>query len=157
MRREHGDLLYGKYGFYDLFNPASAGPTSGSPTAASTPAKGWYDYNRHRPGLDPAPGSELPERFRLQAHGLCADPEGLKLAGSLGLLASPRNHKEGLASARPLLSSTGLVVGKFDRRPADIGRQIAPAAWREEDPLLLPPHGETPCRFRTLPSRRPGW
>uniref|UniRef100_UPI001EF8EF0E glucoamylase family protein n=3 Tax=Pseudomonadota TaxID=1224 RepID=UPI001EF8EF0E len=22
MRREHGDLLYGKYGFYDSFNPS---------------------------------------------------------------------------------------------------------------------------------------
>ncbi|MDT8758552.1 Tat pathway signal protein [Sphingomonas psychrotolerans] len=53
MRREHGDLLYGKYGFYDAFNPSFRWQGRNLEKGRVDPEKGWYDTDYI--GIDQGP------------------------------------------------------------------------------------------------------
>lgn len=53
MRREHGDLLHGKYGFYDAFNPSFRWQGEPLERGRVDPAKGWYDTDYI--GIDQGP------------------------------------------------------------------------------------------------------
>jgi len=53
LRREHGDLLYGKYGFYDAFNPSFRWQGEALEKGRVDPAKGWYDTDYI--GIDQGP------------------------------------------------------------------------------------------------------
>nr|WP_294815587.1 glucoamylase family protein [uncultured Sphingomonas sp.] len=53
LRREHGDRLYGKYGFLDSFNPSFRYADARLETGTVDPAHGWYA--RDHLGIDQGP------------------------------------------------------------------------------------------------------
>ncbi|MDV3455648.1 glucoamylase family protein [Sphingomonas sp. HF-S4] len=87
LRREHGDRLYGKYGFFDSFNP-SFKYTDVQPEKGSVdPVKGWVDDDYL--GIDQGPILLQAANYRndfvwRHMHGEPAIRRGLKMAGFVG-------------------------------------------------------------------------
>lgn len=87
LLRDHGDLLYGKYGFYDAFNPSFRWTGERLEVGRVDPAKGWYgtDYI----GIDQGPILLQAANYRndfvwKRMRGSPAIRKGLKLAGFTG-------------------------------------------------------------------------
>jgi hypothetical protein len=53
MHRRYGDWLYGRYGFYDAFNPSFRWPDQPIQRGAVDPARGWVSQNYL--GIDQGP------------------------------------------------------------------------------------------------------
>ncbi len=87
MRREHGDLLYGKYGFYDAFNPSFRWQGERLEKGRVDSVKGWYDTDYI--GIDQGPillqAANYRNDFVWKRIRQCAPVrKGLKLAGFTG-------------------------------------------------------------------------
>jgi hypothetical protein len=87
LRREHGDLLYGKYGFYDSFNPSFRWTDKALEKGRVDPARGWYDTDYI--GIDQGPillqAANYRSDFVWRRMRSCAPiRKGLKLAGFTG-------------------------------------------------------------------------
>jgi hypothetical protein len=62
LRREHGDRLYGKYGFLDSFNPSFTYPDLKLERGAADPVHGWYDTDYI--GIDQGPILAMAANYR---------------------------------------------------------------------------------------------
>ncbi len=87
MRREHGDLLYGKYGFYDAFNPSFRWTDKRLEKGRVDRARGWYDTDYI--GIDQGPillqAANYRSDFVWKRMRRCAPiRKGLQLAGFTG-------------------------------------------------------------------------
>lgn len=87
MRREHGDRLYGKYGFFDSFNPSFRWTDKKLSNGRVDPAKGWYDTDYI--GIDQGPillgAANYRNDFVWKRMRTCAPiRKGLKAAGFTG-------------------------------------------------------------------------
>ncbi len=87
MRRQHGDLLYGKYGFYDAFNPSFRWEGLPLEKGRVDPVRGWYDTDYI--GIDQGPillqAANYRNDFVWKRMRACAPVrKGLKLAGFTG-------------------------------------------------------------------------
>ncbi|MCH7860712.1 glucoamylase family protein [Sphingomonas sp. NPDC092331] len=87
LRRDHGDLLYGKYGFYDAFNPSFRWTDKQLEKGRVDPVKGWYDTDYI--GIDQGPillqAANYRNDFVWKRMQACAPiRKGLKLAGFTG-------------------------------------------------------------------------
>lgn len=87
MRREHGDRLYGKYGFYDSFNPSFRWTDKQLSNGRVDPAKGWYDTDHI--GIDQGPILLQAANYRndfvwKRMQGCAPVRKGLKAAGFTG-------------------------------------------------------------------------
>ena len=87
LRRDHGELLYGKYGFYDSFNPSFRWTDKPLEKGRVDPAKGWYDTDYI--GIDQGPillqAANYRSDFVWRRMRSCPPiRKGLKLAGFTG-------------------------------------------------------------------------
>jgi hypothetical protein len=87
LRREHGALLYGKYGFYDSFNPSFRWTDKRVENGRVDPVKGWYDTDYI--GIDQGPillqAANYRSEFVWKRMRSCAPiRKGLKAAGFTG-------------------------------------------------------------------------
>lgn len=87
LRREHGDLIYGKYGFFDSFNPSFRWADKPLERGRVHPGRGWYDTDYI--GIDQGPillqAANYRSDFVWRRMRSCAPiRKGLKLAGFTG-------------------------------------------------------------------------